>query len=139
MYCQVYEKNTLCELRYVVVFSRYAGRWMLSRHRQRTTWETQGGHIEAGETPAEAAVRELYEESGVTDADIRYLFDYRAGDDNGYGDGAVFLADVHRLGTLPDSEMAEVRLFDTLPPAQMLTYPGITPVLWDAFCARPTS
>ena len=57
MYCQVYEKNTLCELRYVVVFSRYAGRWMLSRHRQRTTWETQGGHIEAGETPAEAAVR----------------------------------------------------------------------------------
>jgi 8-oxo-dGTP pyrophosphatase MutT (NUDIX family) len=30
------------------------------------SWETVHGHIEAGETPAEAAVRELAEETGTT-------------------------------------------------------------------------
>ena len=38
---------------------------MLGRHRERDTWEMQGGHIEANETPLEAARRELYEESGA--------------------------------------------------------------------------
>lgn len=28
---------------------------MLGRHRERDTWEMQGGHIEANETPLEAA------------------------------------------------------------------------------------
>ena len=30
------------------------------------SWETVHGHIEAGETPAQAAVRELAEETGIT-------------------------------------------------------------------------
>jgi dATP pyrophosphohydrolase len=30
------------------------------------SWETVHGHIEAGETPAEAAARELFEETGLT-------------------------------------------------------------------------
>ena len=32
------------------------------------SWETVHGHIEAGETPAQAAVRELAEETGTTPA-----------------------------------------------------------------------
>src|SRR5450759_3451320 len=35
-------------------------RLVLCRHRDRSTWETPGGHIEPGESPREAAVRELY-------------------------------------------------------------------------------
>ncbi|MBQ8577327.1 MAG: NUDIX domain-containing protein [Clostridia bacterium] len=121
--------------RYVVVFSRYngidnSGKLLLSRHRRRTTWETQGGHIEAGETPLTAAKRELWEESGAQEYDITPLCDYHAADETSSADGVVFLADIRTLGPLPQSEMAEVALFDTLPDAVDLTYPGITPVLF---------
>lgn len=34
---------------YVVILSRMEGKFLLSRHKQRTTWEFQGGHIEQGE------------------------------------------------------------------------------------------
>ena len=46
------------DYKYVVVLSRYQGKLLLSQHRDRNTWETQGGHIEPGETPEEAARRE---------------------------------------------------------------------------------
>ncbi len=41
--------------------------------RCRGSWETVHGHIEAGETPAEAAVRELAEEAGVAPARLYNL------------------------------------------------------------------
>lgn len=48
MKCNTYPRNTLGAYKYVVILSRYEGKLMLSRHKQRTTWETQGGHIEVG-------------------------------------------------------------------------------------------
>ena len=116
--------------KYVVVLSRYEEKILLSRHQMRSTWETQGGHIEPGETPLQAAKRELYEESGAAEHAIVPLFDYEAGDDNGSATGVVFRAEITHLGCIPESEMAEVRTFDTLPPDEMLTYPGITPTLY---------
>ena len=76
MISRTYEVGTLRTYKYVVTLSTYGGKLMLSRHRQRTTWETQGGHVEPGETPMEAARRELYEESGAVRYDIRALCDY---------------------------------------------------------------
>ena len=67
MITKVYPIGELQTYKYVVICSQYKGKILLSRHKMRTTWETQGGHIEKGETPLEAAKRELYEESGVTD------------------------------------------------------------------------
>ena len=130
MICKTHPPGTLGGLKYVVVLSRCGGRILLSRHRARTTWETQGGHVEPGETPMEAARRELYEESGAVRYDIRALCDYWAGDEvTGEGaTGRVFHAEIHELGPLPESEMAEVRLFDGLP--ENLTYPAITPELY---------
>jgi 8-oxo-dGTP diphosphatase len=130
MYCHVYPTDTLAKYKYVVVLSRYQGKLLLSRHKKRTTWETQGGHIESGESPLDAAKRELYEESGAIRFDITYVFDYRAGDDDGFADGAVYFAEIKDLSEIPDSEMAEVHTFGTLPPDEMLTYPGITPILF---------
>mgnify|MGYP002589578128 CR=1 FL=1 len=52
-------------LHYAVIVGKYEGKWVLCQHKKRTTWEVPGGHIEEGETPEEAARRELYEESGA--------------------------------------------------------------------------
>ena len=76
----------------------------------------------------DAARRELYEESGAVDFDIRPIFDYWAGDENGGASGQVFAADIRTLGPMPKSEMAEVRAFDEVPPN--VTYPAITPELF---------
>lgn len=130
MICKTYEIETLQSYKFVVVLSKYQGKILLSRHKDRTTWETQGGHIESGETPLDAAKRELYEESGAVEFDIQPFCDYWAGDfeTNQGASGMVFVANITKLGKLPKSEMAEVKTFDVLPPD--LTYPTITPVLF---------
>lgn len=128
MECRVYQLNELKEYKYVVVLSKYEGKILLSRHKDRTTWETQGGHIEEGETPLEAAKRELYEESGAVKFSIMPAFDYWAGEDNGGANGMVFIAEIMELEDIPNSEMKEVEYFNVLPSS--LTYPDITPVLF---------
>ena len=119
--------------KYVVIFSRYQGKLLLSRHKSRETWETQGGHIEPGESPEEAARRELWEESGAGEFSIEPVCMYWAEDRVGVKPysgawGAIFFADIKSLGPMPESEMAEVRQFDTLP--EDVTYPYITPHLY---------
>ena len=129
-YCDVYPPDTLWPYKYVMVFSRYQGKYLLSRHKERTTWETQGGHIEPGETPLQAAKRELFEESGAIRYQIEPLFDCRAEDARGEANGVVFLAEIEELGPLPQSEMAEVKTWEQLP--ENLTYPLLTKSLWGA-------
>ena len=68
MRCETYPAYA-GNLSVVVIISVYRGKLMLSRHKNRSTWETQGGHIEGGESLIEAAGRELYEESGA----VKYL------------------------------------------------------------------
>ncbi|MBK8939755.1 MAG: NUDIX domain-containing protein [Polyangiaceae bacterium] len=50
----------------VSVFARHAGRLLLIEHRRLRTWLPVGGELEPGETPLEAAARELREETGLT-------------------------------------------------------------------------
>ena len=129
MKCKVYKLNELKQYKYVVILSRYQGKILLSRHKMRSTWETQGGHIEKGETPLEAAKRELYEESGAVKFTISPLFDYWACDETSWANGMVFKADIAELSDIPESEMKEVRSFEKLPDS--LTYPDLTPVLFE--------
>lgn len=129
MLCRTYELNELKTYKYVVVLSFYHGKILLSRHRNRDTWETQGGHIEQGETPLVAARRELYEESGAVRFTLAPAFDYRAGNGADGSNGMVFTALVEELAALPESEMREVGFFGALPDA--LTYPDITPRLFE--------
>jgi 8-oxo-dGTP pyrophosphatase MutT (NUDIX family) len=49
----------------VAIFCRNAGAVLLVRHRRLGTWLPVGGEIEPGETPLEAARRELCEETGL--------------------------------------------------------------------------
>ena len=115
MLSKVFPLNTFPAYKYVVVLSRMDGQWLFSRHRERTTWETQGGHIEPGETPMEAAKRELFEESGALEYEIVPLCDYWAGTPEDWANGMVFRAKIRKLGPMPESEMAQVQTFDALP------------------------
>lgn len=127
--CKTFPIETLGIYKYVVVISLFHGQLMLSRHKKRLTWETQGGHIEAEESPLEAAKRELYEESGARKFQIKPVCDYRAADEVSAANGVVFAAVIEELGEMPESEMKEVSFFDELP--ENLTYPEITPVLME--------
>ena len=71
--------GTMESPRFVVLLSCMNGAILLGRHEGRDTWETQGGHIEPGETPEQAACRELYEECGAVKYTLTPLFDYWVG------------------------------------------------------------
>jgi len=49
----------------VAVYARRGERVLVIEHRRLATWLPIGGELEAGETPSEAAVRELREETGL--------------------------------------------------------------------------
>jgi ADP-ribose pyrophosphatase YjhB (NUDIX family) len=49
----------------VAIFCRQGGEILLIRHKRLGTWLPVGGELEAGETPLEAARRELREETGL--------------------------------------------------------------------------
>ena len=52
----------------VAIFCRNAGEILLIRHKRLGTWLPVGGELEPGETPLEAARRELREETGLEGA-----------------------------------------------------------------------
>jgi len=115
--------------RFVEIFSRYKGQWLYCRAKEREGFETAGGHIEVGETPLEAAKRELYEETGAVKFDITPVFDYSVHTPTEYSNGQVFLAQIHKLNEIPNYEMEEVKLFNTIP--DKMRFPQILPVLFE--------
>ena len=123
---ETFPAGTLGRYDYAVMVSSFQEKLLLSRHKGRDCWELQGGHIEPGETPEEAAKRELFEESGAISFVLTPLCDYRGEEPgrNNYGSGMVFQADIQELGPLPEFEMAERKCFEKLP--DQLTYPEIT-------------
>lgn len=114
-------------IQFAVIACLKDGEWLHVRHSERDTWELPGGHVDPGETPLEAARRELYEESGATDFDIWPVCPYSVARGNIATHGMLYFAHVRRFDALPGFETAE-RAFMRLPPERM-TYPDIQPKL----------
>ncbi|NLL01235.1 MAG: NUDIX domain-containing protein [Clostridiales bacterium] len=112
--------NKLKDYFCVDIMALYKGKWIFCKHKDRDIWENPGGHIDEGETPLEAAKRELYEETGAINFDIEPLCDYYVnGEIEGRyfkGNVQVYFAIVHTMSELPsDSEMELIKLFDSFP------------------------
>ena len=126
---RITDYGTLRAYRFTVIFARYKDKWLYCRAKERDSFETAGGRIEPGETPLEGAKRELYEETGAVKYDITPAFDYTVHVQTGYSNGQVFIAQIQELCDIPDFEMAEVKMFDTIP--DKMRFPKILPVLFE--------
>ena len=88
------------------------------------TWEFPGGHIEENETEYEAAIRELYEETGIQ---CKYSFkeisDFEVRNDNNRIYGRLFYLklDDSYISEPLKYEMEETRCFFSLP--KDISYP----------------
>lgn len=120
------------KLIFVDIVAKYNGRWVLCKKNNKDTWECPGGHIEKGETPEQAAKRELWEETGAIEFDIEPIGYYGAKGSDGVIEsveevfGQIYYADIKVIGELPNFEMDKIELFEEIP--NKLTYPYAHPI-----------
>lgn len=129
-------------LEYVVIIAKYNGRWVYCKHRERNTFEIAGGHREAGEKIFETAKRELFEETGALEYDLKPVCVYCVTQEQ-EGEqpekvsyGMLYYAKVKKLSIELNYEIERVYLLDKMPPAERLTYPQIQPLLVEEFERR---
>lgn len=120
-------------LKFAVIISRSNGKWVFCKHRERDTYEVPGGHREANETILETAQRELQEETGAVDFEIKPICVYSVKgntkinenlDDETFG--MLFIANIFSFEEI-NSEIEKIILVDEL--VDNWTYPLIQPKL----------
>lgn len=119
-------------MKFTVIISKTAGKFVFCKHRERTTYELAGGHRELNESIDDAARRELYEETGAVEytLDPICIYSVTTTDDSGTNAvnyGKLYFADITRFESELHHEIERITITDTLPDA--LTYPDIYPML----------
>lgn len=121
-------------LKFAVIIARTDGKWVFCKHKERDTYEVPGGHREAGENISETAKRELKEETGAIDFEIKPVCIYSVKgktrvneniDDETFG--MLFIADIVSFEKELHSEMEKVIITENL--VDNWTYPLIQPKL----------
>lgn len=121
-------------LKFAVIISKYEGKWVYCKHKERHTYEVPGGHREENEIILETAKRELYEETGAIEYEIVPITVYSVVDKENETFGMLYFADIKRFETELHCEIETVELFDDMP--KELTYPLIQPVLIEEYLRR---
>lgn len=127
-------------LKFAVIISKYDGKWVFCKHKERSTFEIPGGHREPNEVILDTAKRELCEETGATRFDITPVCVYSVTGKNRVNQsgeetyGMLYFADIYSFEEELHSEMESVLLFDALP--EQWTYPLIQPLLIREYLRR---
>ena len=123
-------------LKFAVIISKTEGKWVFCKHKERDTYEVPGGHREEGETILETAKRELREETGALEFDIKPICVYAVKgktkvnknvDDESFG--MLFFADIFSFEKELHSEIEKIIITDKL--IENWTYPAIQPKLME--------
>lgn len=129
-----YDKIDEEKLEFAVVISKMNGKWLLCKHKERTTLEFPGGHREIGESILETAKRELQEETGAKEFTIKQVGFYSVKEATRNDEelknelfGALFTAEIKLLKQEGNSEIESVFLMDELP--TNWTYSDVMPQL----------
>ncbi len=127
-------------LKFAVIISRHLGKWVFCKHAERDTYEIPGGHREPQETILETACRELREETGAIEFDIRPVCVYSVTGKNKVNEsgeetfGMLFFAEIYSFEKDLHSEIEKIVLLDEQP--ETMTYPLIQPRLIEEFERR---
>ncbi len=127
-------------LKFAVIISKSNGKWVLCKHKKRNTYEFPGGHREKGKTIFETAKRELIEETGAIDFDIKPICVYsvtgktRVNETGEESFGMLYFANIYSFEKELKSEIERIELFDELPGEW--TYPLIQPLLIAEYIQR---
>ena len=125
-------------LKFAVIISKHNENWVFCKHKKRDTYEVPGGHREPNENIFDTAKRELREETGAIDFDIRQICVYSVtAEDNFNGEetfGMLFYADIWTFEKELHSEIEKIIISDKLP--DNWTYPLIQPKLLEEAARR---
>ena len=124
-------------LKFAVIISQSNGKWVFCKHKERDTYEAPGGHREVGEDILETAKRELQEETGAIQFDIKPICVYSVTGKNSVNEtgeetfGLLCFAEITEFSGKLESEIEKVELMDELP--ESWTYPMIQPKLIEKY------
>ena len=117
-------------LKFAVIVAKTNGKCVFCKHNSRDTLEIPGGHREPNENIIDTAKRELIEETGAIDFDLKPICVYSVIEkDNFNGEetfGLLCYADIKSFGEI-NSEIERIIITDELP--TNWTYPTIQPYL----------
>lgn len=126
-YDQVADEN----LKFAVIIARHNGKWVFCKHKERETLEVPGGHREPGEDILTTAKRELYEETGALDFDMKPICVYSVTAPWNFNGketfGMLYYAEIQSFEKELHSEIEKIIFSENLP--ENWTYPDIQPEL----------